>query len=87
MKVDLIGAWATLVLGQAKRQQEQRTHDTMLCRKEESYITGIEYNACLRVVLVLKICYRLYEVVRSIESITVLSIRMGPFVGPVLLDY
>ena len=33
------------------------------------------------------ICYRLYEVVRSVESITILLIRNGPIVWPVLSDW
>ena len=37
VKVDLIGAWAKLVLSQSgeKAVEEQRAHDTMLCPKEE----------------------------------------------------
>ena len=33
------------------------------------------------------ICYRLYEVVQSVESITALLIRNVPIVWPVLLDW
>ena len=59
------------------RQQEQRTLDTMVCRRGD-----IPTRACVCGILI----YDVLSIVRAVESITILLIRNGPLAGTVLSD-
>ena len=60
------------------RQQEQRTLDTMVCRRGD-----IPTRACVCDGILI---YDVLSIVRAVESITILLIRNGPLAWTVLLD-
>ena len=66
---------------------ENKGHSTRCCVEKKKGMLELIIQRVLACSSNSIICYRLYEVVRSVESITVLLIRNGPIVWPVLSDY